>query len=47
VANGWAVAYRRYSKAYVPYETVAQREKRGLWSGAFIMPWDYRHKRKP
>ena len=30
VGNGWAVAYRRYSTDYVPDETTAQREKRGI-----------------
>ncbi len=46
VANGWAVAYRRYSEAYVSEETVAQEQKRGIWSGTFVMPWDYRHRKK-
>ena len=46
VANGWAVAYRHYSEAYVSDEAVAQEQKRGIWSGTFIMPWDYRHRKK-
>lgn len=46
VANGWAVAYRRYSQAYVSDEAVAQEQKRGIWSGTFVMPWDYRHQKK-
>ena len=46
VANGWAVAYRHYSKAYVSDEAIAKEEKRGIWSGTFIMPWDYRHQKK-
>ena len=46
VANGWAVAYRHYSEAYVPDEAIAQEQKRGIWSGTFIMPWDYRHQKK-
>lgn len=46
VTNGWAVAYPRYSEIYVPDEAVAQEQKRGIWSGTFIMPWDYRHQKK-
>ena len=46
VANGWAVAYRRYSESYVSDEAIAQEQKRGIWSGTFIMPWDYRHQKK-
>ena len=46
VANGWAVAYRHYSEAYVPDEAIAEEKKRGIWSSTFIMPWDYRHQKK-
>ena len=42
VANGHAVAYRSYSKAYVPAELTARQEKAGVWSGQFVMPWDWR-----
>ncbi|MEP2828060.1 thermonuclease family protein [Parvibaculum sp.] len=42
VAKGYAVAYRRYSTDYVHAEDEAKREKLGIWSGAFVMPWDYR-----
>jgi endonuclease YncB( thermonuclease family) len=42
VAEGWAVAYRRYSKAYVGDEDAAREAKRGVWMGRFEMPWDYR-----
>jgi endonuclease YncB( thermonuclease family) len=44
VRNGWALAFRRYSMAYVPDEDHAREHKRGLWSGAFIAPWDWRHR---
>ncbi len=43
VANGWAVASRRFSEAYVPDEDQARAARRGLWSGPFVMPWDYRN----
>ena len=43
VAMGYAVAYRRYSSDYVSAEDSAKVNKRGLWSGKFQMPSDYRH----
>jgi endonuclease YncB( thermonuclease family) len=42
VANGWAVAFRRYSLDYVPDEAAARRSQVNIWSGAFDMPWDWR-----
>ena len=42
VRNGYAVAYRKYSKKFVSQEIFAKKEKLGLWSSSFIMPWDYR-----
>jgi endonuclease YncB( thermonuclease family) len=42
VAEGWALAFRRYSNVYVHQEREAKRRKSGLWSGAFIAPWDWR-----
>ena len=42
VKNGYAVAYRKYSKKFVSQEIFAKKEKLGLWSGTFMMPWDYR-----
>ena len=42
VRNGYAVAYRKYSKKFVSQEIFAKKEKLGLWSGTFMMPWDYR-----
>ena len=44
VRNGYAVAYTKYSKKYVAQENLAKKEKSGLWSGTFEMPWDYRKK---
>ncbi len=43
VATGYAVAYRHYSTDYVSAEESAKVNKRGLWSGTFQMPSDYRH----
>lgn len=42
VAEGWAVAYRRYSGDYVAREDEAREARRNIWSGRFVMPWDWR-----
>ncbi len=42
VIRGDAVAYRKYSKAYIPHEDKARSLERGLWQGEFQMPWDWR-----
>ena len=44
VRNGYAVAYTKYSKKYVAQENIAIKDKSGLWSGTFEMPWDWRKK---
>lgn len=44
VAGGWALAFRRYSDIYVGEEKAARTKQAGLWSGAFIAPWDWRHR---
>ena len=45
VRNGQAVAYKEYSKKFVAQEDIAKKEKSGLWSGTFEMPWDWRKKK--
>ena len=42
VAQGFALAYRKYSTAYVDEERSAKRSKRGMWQGRFVEPWDWR-----
>jgi len=42
VAEGWAMAYRRYSPDYIMQEDNASRSKVGIWQGEFIAPWDWR-----
>ena len=42
VRNGYAVAYKKYSKKYLSVEREAKREELGLWKGKFDMPWDWR-----
>ena len=46
VKSGLAVAYRQYSEAYVSDEEAAKRLNRGMWRGAFDMPWDWRAQRR-
>ena len=42
VENGWALAYRKYSKKYVENENIAQSNRAGIWSGKFVEPWNWR-----
>ena len=42
VRNGHAVAYRAYSTEFVAAEIAARTAKAGIWSGEFVMPWDWR-----
>ncbi|MBO1021638.1 thermonuclease family protein [Methylobacterium sp. SD274] len=42
VAQGHAIAYRRYSKDYVPAESTAKAGKLGMWAGSFAAPGDWR-----
>jgi endonuclease YncB( thermonuclease family) len=44
VENGWAVAYRRYGRAYVQAEDRARKARRGIWASTFMMPWDWRRR---
>lgn len=43
VQSGYALAYRRYSKQYVPDEREAKQAKRGMWIGRFDNPTQWRH----
>ena len=42
VSQGLALAYRKYSRAYVAQERAAKAARRGLWRGDFVAPWDWR-----
>jgi endonuclease YncB( thermonuclease family) len=46
VANGWAIAYRKYSMDYVADEDHARNQKAGIWAGTFVVPEEWR-KGKP
>ena len=42
VRSGYAFAYRRYSKKFIPDEDYARINKIGIWAMKFEYPWDYR-----
>ena len=42
VRSGYAFAYRRYSKKYIPDEDYAKANQIGMWNMNFQYPWDYR-----
>jgi len=42
VRNGYAFAYRKYSKKFIEDERFAKKNKLGLWSMKFIYPWEFR-----
>ena len=44
VRSGYAFAYRRYSKKFIPDEDYAKSNKLGMWSMEFDYPWDWRKK---
>lgn len=41
-AQGWAVTYTRYSRDYLGQEAAAKGARKGIWRGAFEMPWEWR-----
>ncbi|BDA44516.1 Uncharacterized endonuclease [Coccomyxa sp. Obi] len=46
VSNGYAVAYRQYSKEYIPLEESAHAAHRGIWAGSFQEPAQWRREQK-
>ena len=46
VVEGWAMAYRHYSTAYVAQEEAAHAAHRRIWRGTFVPPWDWRRGRR-
>ena len=46
VINGWAIAYRYYSKDYIDEEFIAKRKKLGIWKGNFEEPYYFRKNNK-
>jgi len=46
VKRGYAFAYRKYSKKFIPDEDYAKLNKIGMWSMNFNYPWAYRKSKK-
>ena len=46
VRQGWALAYRQYSSAYIKDEEFAQTNKLGIWSTEFAIPSEWRKSSK-
>ncbi|HXV23260.1 MAG TPA: thermonuclease family protein [Alphaproteobacteria bacterium] len=44
VSHGHALAYRKYSRAYVQAEESAAAARVGIWAGEFEEPWEWRRK---
>ncbi|PHS77150.1 MAG: hypothetical protein COB59_09600 [Rhodospirillaceae bacterium] len=45
VLNGWALADVKYGSDYHEFEDYAEKKKRGVWSGAFMVPWEWRQQK--
>ncbi len=44
VREGYAFAYRKYSKKFINDEEFAKKNNMGMWSMNFEYPWDWRKK---
>ena len=44
VRQGYAFAYRKYSKKFIEDENFAKNNNMGMWSMMFEYPWDWRKK---
>ena len=44
VREGYAFAYRKYSKKFINDENYAKKNSIGMWSMTFQYPWDWRKK---
>ena len=44
VREGYAFAYRKYSKKFIEDENFAKNNNMGMWSMKFQYPWDWRKK---
>ena len=42
VLQGWALAYRKYSKNFIGEEFDARENERGIWKAEFDPPWEWR-----
>ena len=46
VRAGWALAYRRYAKDYIPAERQAASSGQGIWQGKFTPPEKWRRQHR-
>ena len=46
VEEGYALAYRQYSKEYIEEEKKAKDMKKGIWKSRFIYPWEWRREKR-
>lgn len=46
VKSGWALSYVRFSHVYDADEKAAREAQVGLWTGAFVAPWEWRVRNK-
>ncbi|MCA3700774.1 MAG: thermonuclease family protein [Brevundimonas sp.] len=47
VRRGYAIRYTAYAgMSYLPEEAAARLARRGLWSGSFDRPWEWRRQRR-
>lgn len=46
IENGFALAFRRYSKDYIRQEDAARTAKAGAWQGTFVAPWEWRKQQR-
>ncbi len=44
VTNGYAIAYKKYSRKYEIQEQYAKENKLGIWKGSFVEPEKWRRK---
>ncbi|TAN61474.1 MAG: thermonuclease family protein [Magnetospirillum sp.] len=42
VADGWALAFTRYSAEFADDEQHAREGSRGMWDSEVMPPWDWR-----
>ena len=42
VREGYAFAYRKYSRKFIEDEEYARINNNGMWATEFIFPWDFR-----
>ena len=46
VEEGYALAYRQYSKEYIEEEKKAKAKKKGIWKSKFMYPWEWRREKR-